>query len=144
MFGKNVFKGYYNPQHTEEAFTKDGWFRTGDVGAIIDNQLTIVGRKKEVIIINGKKIYPNDVENYLQDCSLVDSKDVATCGVKLSSESSNEVMTVFVKYEESKESFVPLAKQIRLKLSEYGIPQKCTVIPVDNIPKTASGKKKSK
>ena len=141
VFGKNVFKGYYNPQHTQEAFTKDGWFRTGDVGAIIDNQLTIVGRKKEVIIINGKKIYPNDVENYIQDCSLANSKDVAVCGVKISSESSNEVITVFVKYEESKESFVELAKQIRIKLSEYGIPQKCTVIPVDNIPKTASGKK---
>lgn len=62
--GRNVMKGYYNkPEATEEAIDKDGWFHTGDLGALEGNHLTIIGRKKEMIVLsNGKKINPSDVE----------------------------------------------------------------------------------
>ncbi len=62
--GKNVMKGYYNnEQATKEAFDKDGWFRTGDLGRFEGKYLIIIGRKKEMIVLpNGKNIDPNDIE----------------------------------------------------------------------------------
>ena len=63
--GKNVMKGYYNNEKaTEEAFDKDDWFHTGDLGRMDGKYLIIIGRKKEMIVLpNGKNIDPNDIEN---------------------------------------------------------------------------------
>ena len=63
--GKNVMKGYYNNEKaTEEAFDKNGWFHTGDLGRMDGKYLIIIGRKKEMIVLpNGKNIDPNDIEN---------------------------------------------------------------------------------
>lgn len=68
--GPTVFMGYYkNPEATKEAFTEDGWFKTGDIGHIDDeNFIYITGRKKNVIIAsNGKNVYPEELEEYLHD-----------------------------------------------------------------------------
>ena len=65
--GKNVMKGYYNNEKaTEEAFDKDGWFHTGDLGRMDGKYLIIIGRKKEMIVLpNGKNIDPNHIENQI-------------------------------------------------------------------------------
>lgn len=66
--GDNVFPGYYeNEQASREAFTSDGWFRTGDIGEIApDGWLTIKGREKELIVTGaGVNVYPDDLENVL-------------------------------------------------------------------------------
>ena len=63
--GPNVFAGYRNrPRETAEAFTPDGWFRTGDLGTLDgDGHLHIVGRSKELIVLpDGKNVFPEDVE----------------------------------------------------------------------------------
>lgn len=81
--GGNVFMGYYkNPQATKEAFTEDGWFKTGDIGKIDkDNFVYITGRKKNVIIAsNGKNVYPEELEEYLNKCDII--KESAVIGRK--------------------------------------------------------------
>jgi malonyl-CoA/methylmalonyl-CoA synthetase len=62
-----VFPGYWRrPDATREAFTDDGWFRSGDVGAFDpDGYLQIVGRAKELIISGGYNVYPREVEDVL-------------------------------------------------------------------------------
>lgn len=81
--GKIVFAGYYrNPKANAEAFTEDGWFRSGDLGKLDkDGHLYIVGRKKDVIILpNGKNVHPEDLEvNYLKTPLVA---ELAVLGIK--------------------------------------------------------------
>ena len=65
--GPNVFAGYWrNEQATRESFTEDGWFRSGDLGALdSDGYLRILGRAKELIISGGFNVYPREVEDVL-------------------------------------------------------------------------------
>ena len=67
--GPNVFAGYWRMQEkTNQEFTPDGWFRTGDEAFIeADNFVTIVGRAKDMIIRGGQNIYPAEIEGLLND-----------------------------------------------------------------------------
>lgn len=63
--GHNLFKGYLGrPDATAEAVV-DGWFRTGDLGTVVDGVLTIVDRKKDMIVRSGYNVYPSEVESVL-------------------------------------------------------------------------------
>jgi len=67
--GPHVFAGYWNdPEGTQAAFTPDGWFRTGDIGAVdqATGHLMIRGRTKEMIITGGLNVYPREVEIALE------------------------------------------------------------------------------
>lgn len=71
--GENVMKGYYkNPEATKEAFTEDGWLRTGDSGVKIGERLFIKGRIKTMILsANGQNIYPEEIEARLNNLPYV-------------------------------------------------------------------------
>ena len=72
--GPNVFSGYFdNKKQTKECFDKEGWFRTGDLG-FLDKQgyLTVIGRAKEMIVTSGgKNVWPEKIENLLNDDKFV-------------------------------------------------------------------------
>ena len=68
--GPQVFSGYWHdPAATRAAFTPDGWFRTGDIGAVdpATGHLRIRGRTKEMIITGGLNVYPREVEIVLEE-----------------------------------------------------------------------------
>ena len=82
--GDNVMLGYYNnPEATADAFTADGWFRTGDVGyEDSDGYFYITGRMKSVIVLeNGKNVFPEEIEEYLDgiesisECAVIGRED---------------------------------------------------------------------
>ena len=79
--GPNVMKGYYKlPQETAEALTEDGWLRTGDIGKLDpDGYLRITDRKKDMIVVSGFKVFPNEVEACIAAHPLV--AEVAGLGV---------------------------------------------------------------
>jgi long-chain acyl-CoA synthetase len=80
--GPMVFGGYYkNPEATAEAFTSDGWFRSGDLGRLDSaGNLYIVGRGKDVIVLpSGKNVHPEDLEVHYLKCPLV--AELAVIGV---------------------------------------------------------------
>lgn len=78
--GPNVFAGYWErPEANAAAFTPDGWFRTGDLGALDDDgYVRIVGRAKELIISGGYNVYPREVEDILREHPAIE--DVAVVG----------------------------------------------------------------
>jgi fatty-acyl-CoA synthase len=63
----SMLTGYYRRPEVTESVMADGWYFTGDMGYLADGELFITGRKKDLIIIGGKNIYPQDVENLLND-----------------------------------------------------------------------------
>jgi long-chain acyl-CoA synthetase len=71
--GPNVMRGYYkDPKQTQEAFTADGWFRTGDLGRFRKGMLYIHGRIKNMIVgANGENIYPEDIESVINKMGYV-------------------------------------------------------------------------
>ncbi|GMV44886.1 MAG: long-chain-fatty-acid--CoA ligase [Pseudomonadota bacterium] len=81
--GPNVFAGYRNlPEKTREAFTADGWFRTGDLGRLEDGWLVLTGRAKELIVTaGGENIQPEEVERafcaqpFILDFALLEDGD---------------------------------------------------------------------
>ncbi len=81
--GATVTTGYYQqPELNNEIFTPDGWFNTGDLGFIIDGCLTITGRQKEVIIINGVNYYNHEIEAVVETIPQIAASFTAACGVK--------------------------------------------------------------
>ncbi len=74
--GPTVFRGYWdNPTATAEAFTPDGWYRTGDIGHLdAEGRLILSGRIKDIIVLpNGFNVYPEDIENALRIAGIRDS-----------------------------------------------------------------------
>lgn len=79
--GPTLFKGYWaDPDATAQAFTDDGWYRTGDIGRLDDEgRLVLMGRTKDIIVLpNGLNVYPEDIENALRTAGLPDSVVIET------------------------------------------------------------------
>ena len=97
--GDNVMLGYYdNPEATDEAFTDDGWFRTGDMGYMDnDGYVFITGRLKSVIVLeNGKNIFPEEIEEYLSNIEEIAESVVV--GRSTDTEKINLVAIVYPDY----------------------------------------------
>ena len=150
--GKMVFSGYYkNPEATKEAFTEDGWFRSGDLGKLDDNgHLFIVGRLKDVIVLpNGKNIHPEDLEVHYLKSPMVE--EMAILGVKdeAGSHAGAErlVAVVVPDFEYLKQSNISNSKEaIRYALDDLGrtLPEyqrvRDYIIRVEPLPRTATRK----
>ena len=62
--GPSVMSGYFNlPEESSNVLGEDGWLNTGDIGYLVDGSITITGRKKDLIIIHGRNIWPQDLEH---------------------------------------------------------------------------------
>ena len=135
--GGQVFTGYWrNPQATAEAFTADGFFRTGDVGEIGDDgTLAIRGRIKELIITGGFNVYPREVELVLEMHPAV--QEVAVAGVP--SDRWGEEVTAFVvpsgRGDLVESEIIAFANE---RLASYKCPKR--VVAVDKLPRNAMGK----
>ena len=133
--GPNVFAGYWErPDATAAAFTDDGWFRTGDIGALDDEgYLRIVGRAKELIITGGYNVYPREIEDVLRSHPTV--RDVAVVGTP--SDEWGEVVTAYVEAEEGFDAEALLAWAAG-RLAPYKRPR--IVHRVGELPRNKLGK----
>ena len=132
-----VMKGYYNlPEKTKESIDEDGWFYTGDLGAIDEEgNLRIVGRKKEMIIRGGYNIYPREIEEVLYKHP--DVMEVAVVG--LPDTVLGEITCACIKLKPHVQTDEQrLFQFVQNELSDYKWPDR--MILLDEFPMTASGK----
>ncbi|WP_349251875.1 long-chain-fatty-acid--CoA ligase [Azoarcus sp. L1K30] len=134
--GPQVTPGYWNrPEDTARAFTFDGFFRTGDI-AVMDEEgfIRIVDRKKDMILVSGFNVYPNEVEDVVASHPGV--LEVAAVGVP--SEHSGEAVKVFVVRKDPALTEKELIAHCRANLTGYKVPHQIEFR--DALPKTNVGK----
>jgi malonyl-CoA/methylmalonyl-CoA synthetase len=133
--GPNVIAEYWQrPDATAEAFTDDGWFRTGDLGALDpDGHLRIIGRSKELIISGGFNVYPREVEEHLLTHPAV--REVAVVGRP--SDEWGETVTAVVVADRPVDA-AELRAHAAAGLAGYKVPRRYEL--VDALPRNALGK----
>jgi len=135
--GPNVFNGYWRmPEKTAEEFTKDGFFRTGDVGKIDERgYVHIVGRSKDLIISGGYNVYPAEIEGYINEMTGV--AESALIGVAHPDFGEVGVAVVIAKNGHAINDASVLL-ELKSKLANFKIPKRCFV--VSELPRNTMGK----
>jgi malonyl-CoA/methylmalonyl-CoA synthetase len=135
--GPNVFKGYWQmPEKTKEEFTKDRWFKTGDVGKIdAQGYVVIVGRSKDLIISGGYNVYPAEIESVLNE--LPGIAESAVIGVP-HADFGEAVVAVVVVRPGAAPDAAALIVELKGKIANFKVPKRVFVI--DALPRNAMGK----
>ena len=134
--GPNVMTGYYNqPEENKQAFTSDGYFKTGDVGIMDERGYTkIVDRLKDMIIVSGFNVFPNELENAVSLCPGV--LECAVIGVP--DEKAGEAIKLFIIKKDANLSEEDVKAYCRQNLTGYKMPK--YIVFRDDLPKTNVGK----
>ncbi|MEU1755460.1 long-chain fatty acid--CoA ligase [Micromonospora matsumotoense] len=135
--GPNVFPGYHGlPAATAEAFTADGWFRSGDLGHLdADGYLYVSGRLKDMIISGGENIYPAELELLLGEIDGV----VSAAVIGVPDDRWGEVPWAIVTVREGAAVDTDVVRaHLDGRIARYKLPK--NVVIVDELPRTASGK----
>ena len=130
-------QGYWNqPKANAAAFTVNGYFRTGDIGVFDEKGfLRIVDRKKDMIIVSGFNVYPNEIEAVVTACPGV--MECACVGIP-DEKTGEAVKLVVTKLAGATLTEADIIAHCRRELTGYKIPK--VVLFVENIPKSAVGK----
>ena len=135
--GPNVFLGYLNlPDKTRQEFTEDGWFKTGDIGELDDDQyVSIVGRSKDLIITGGYNVYPKEIEAVIDE----DERVVESAVFGIADPDFGEAVTAAVVLVDGavfdQGAFIVGLKE---RLASYKVPKEIHVVPA--LPRNAMGK----
>jgi long-chain acyl-CoA synthetase len=134
--GPNVMTGYFNqPAESVKAFTADGFLRTGDIGVMDERGFTrIVDRKKDMILVSGFNVFPNELENVISLCPGV----VECAAIGIADEKQGEAIKVFVVKNDPTLSEDDISKFCRENFTGYKVPKYIEFR--DELPKTNVGK----
>lgn len=134
--GPNVMVGYYNqPEENAKTFTSDGFMRTGDIGMMDEGGYTrIVDRKKDMIIVSGFNVFPNELENVISTCPGV----VECAAVGIADDKQGETIKVFVVRNDPLLTEEAVARFCHDNLTGYKRPKYIEFR--DELPKTNVGK----
>lgn len=134
--GPQVMKGYWNnPEATAETLTDDGWLKTGDYAEIDeDGYISIVDRKKDLIIVSGFNVFPSEVEEVVNSHPGVAESAV----IGIPSEKSGETIKLFVVRRDEVLTREDLEAYCRENLTAYKVPRE--IVFVDDLPKSNVGK----
>jgi fatty-acyl-CoA synthase len=135
--GTSVTPGYYQrPDASADAF-HDGWLRTGDLAYLLDGEMVMCGRIKDVIIVGGRNVFPEDIERALADVEGVRAGNVIAFGVDGAGKEG-----VVVVAESKADDPHTLRRTVAARVREaIGLPAKDVVLVAPgSLPKTSSGK----
>ncbi len=133
--GPQVMVGYYNRQQATDEILKDGWLATGDI-AVMDEAgfFSIVDRKKDMIIVSGFNVFPNEIE----DVVMMHPKVVETAAIGIPHDISGEIVKIFVVRNDDSLTDKELIKHCKENLTNYKVPK--LVEFKDELPKSNVGK----
>lgn len=134
--GPQVMRGYWNQdEETAKVITKDGWLLTGDIASVdADGYLTIVDRKKEIIVVSGFNVYPGELEDVAMQHPAV--AEAGAIGVE--DEKTGEAPKLFVVRRDESLTAEALQEHLKQNLTRYKLPRE--IVFIDEMPKTNVGK----
>ncbi|TAJ36050.1 MAG: fatty acyl-AMP ligase [Reyranella sp.] len=139
--GPSVMPGYFGePEATQEVLSDDGWLDTGDLGYWLAGEIVVTGRAKDLIIINGRNVWPQDIEWAIEAKRLVKNGDAAAFSID-TGEGERVVVAVLARVS-GEEARVALARDVAGAVRE-AIAVDCDVAlvpPTTGLPTTSSGK----
>lgn len=137
LHGPSVMTGYFqNKEATDKVLSADGWLDTGDIGYRIGDQLVITARRKDVIIINGRNIWPQDLEHIAEGVPKVRMGNVSAFSVNEADSSESVIMVV-----ESRHTEPELAEELKSRIqAQFGVSVHVDLVPSRTLPRTSSGK----
>ena len=139
--GAMIASGYYeSPELTQAAFTEDGWLKTGDLALLRDGRLTVTGRQKDIIIINGLNHYSHEIEAVVEKISGLESSYTAACAIRTIESETDQLVIFFHPVDRTR--LAELLKAIREIVVRKIQVNPTYLIPVEKaeIPKTGIGK----
>ena len=139
--GPSVMSGYANnPGATSASLSEDGWLNTGDIGYRAGDSLFLTGRAKDLLIINGRNIWPQDLEYLAEQQPEVRAEDASAFAIP--AEDGTDVAVLVVQCREQ-DPFrqARLVERLKQKIqSEFGIACLIELVPLHTLPRTSSGK----
>lgn len=136
--GATVTPGYYrNPEATRAAF-RDGWLRTGDLGYLAEGELVACGRIKDVIIVGGRNVFPEDIERAAAQVDGVRAGNVIAFGVE--GRRGRERVVVVAEVREADPDATRTAVAAAVRASVGLSPEDVVLVSPGTLPKTSSGK----
>ena len=138
--GDSVMQGYYGDQEATDACLQDGWLDTGDLGYFLGDELVVVGRSKDMMIVNGRNYWPQDIEWTVEQMDGMRSGDAAA--FTLDKDDGNEQPTILVQCRPSDSDVrQALAAEVRSRVQDQvGLACDVILVPPRTLPKTSSGK----
>jgi fatty-acyl-CoA synthase len=139
--GPSVMDGYYNdPAATAAVTTPDGWLDTGDLGYMIDGRLVVTGRRKDLVILNGLNIWPQDVEWAVEALEDVRGSDVA-CFSVIETDGSERMIVVLQCRLHDATARENLRKRVAATVRRTcGADSRVVLVPPKTLKFTSSGK----
>ncbi|MCH8685229.1 fatty acyl-AMP ligase [Pedomonas mirosovicensis] len=139
--GPSIMKGYFrDPEATAACLSPDGWLDTGDMGYLLDGSLYIIGRAKDMIIINGKNHWPQDIEWAVEQLPGFKNGDIAAFAVTEANGEERPAVLVQCRASDPAER-IRLREEIRAKVRQItGMNCIVELVPPRSLPRTSSGK----
>jgi acyl-CoA synthetase (AMP-forming)/AMP-acid ligase II/acyl carrier protein len=138
--GKSITQGYYgSPISHEEIFDQNGWYRTGDIGFLYDDNIYVVGRIKDIIFSNGRNYYSSAIEKHVESLMPQLYGKIVVCGINNLSEDSDKIV-VFIITDQIAEEFIKTATTVKVAIAEYFGIIAAEIIPTQKKLTTAAGK----
>lgn len=139
--GPSMMTGYFGaPEETARVMAADGWMDTGDLGYLINGEIVITGRAKDLIIVNGRNLWPQDLEWTAEaEVDLLRSGDVAVFSVD--GETDEEVVVLVQCRLSDPVKRAALSSEIaNIFRGRHGLETKIVLVPPHSLPQTSSGK----
>jgi fatty-acyl-CoA synthase len=139
--GPSLMLGYDGrPEESAAALSRDGWFDTGDLGYRLDGQVVITGRAKDLIIVNGRNIWPQDLE-WSSEHAVESLRSGDVVAFSLDEEGGESVVVLVQCRATDPAAREALSTQVAGTLrAQHGLEVKVVLVPPHSLPQTSSGK----
>lgn len=139
--GDSIMTGYFNNQEeTDKALKPGGWLDTGDIGFILDGDLYITGRRTDVIIVNGRNIRAQDIEELAEQQPEVRSREASAFGINGADDTTIVVLVVECRLTSVEERQSLMGRLQQMVYMAFGVNCLVELVPPHTLPRTSSGK----